>query len=59
MQENDKRYRYAKKDLELKLTHESRLAASMAEPLSALYKCICANRLYSVDALRKCEMYPL
>ena len=58
MQENDKRYRYAKKDLELKLAHEDRLAQSITEPLTALYKCICANRLYSMDNLRKCEAYP-
>ena len=57
MQVSNKRLEYAKKDLELKLTHESRLQENIAEPLTALYKCICGNRCYSIDRLRKCEMY--
>ena len=57
MQESNKRLEYAKKDLELKLTHESRLQENISEPLTVLYKCICNNRLYSIESLRKCEMY--
>lgn len=57
MQESNKRLEYAKKDLELKLSHESRLQESMKEPLAVLYKCICGNRLYSMDKLRKFETY--
>lgn len=57
MQESNKRLEYAKKDLELKLTHESQLQENIKEPLTVLYKCICSNRFYSLDKLRKCEMY--
>ena len=57
MQESNKRLEYAKKDLELKLTHESRLQENISEPLTVLYKCICNNRLYNIESLRKCEMY--